>query len=235
MRAILMAAGYGARISRNITCPKSILEIGDTNIIRHSVQLFLEKGIKVAVVVGYKRNSVIKALAGLDVTYYYNPFYKITNSLASLWFAKDFIDPEEDLILGNADLYWEGDLLQELIDNKLPAVMLGDVSKIETGDYFFKLKDGYIEKYGKTLPVVERSCEYVGLGKFSSEYIKQGMVKRLDNMVWKEAYSLWWENVCYDYIEQFPVAVQDVNGVFWSEIDYIEDYEKILAHIEGNK
>lgn len=235
MRVILMAAGYGARISRNINCPKSVLEIEDTNIIRHSVELFLEKNIKVAVVVGYKRKAIFKALKGLDVTFYYNPFFKVTNSLASLWFARDFISLDEDLILGNADLYWEGDLLQKLIDEKYPAVMLGDKTKIETGDYFFKVKSGYIEKYGKNLTLEERSCEYVGLGKFTTEYIKQGLIKRIDDLVWKEGYTMWWENVCYNYIAEYPVKVLDVDGVFWSEIDYIEDYERILKHIEESK
>ena len=106
MKAILMAAGVGSRLSRAVRKPKCVLDVNGTPLVRHTVEMLLEHNISVAVVVGYQREMVYEALKGLDVKYYFNPFYKVTNSMASLWFARDFIDESEDIILGNADVFW---------------------------------------------------------------------------------------------------------------------------------
>lgn len=37
-------------------------------------------------------------------------------------------------------------------------------------------------------------------------------------------------NVVYSMTGQQPVYVEDVSGHFWAEVDYIEDYERILEH-----
>lgn len=46
-------------------------------------------------------------------------------------------------------------------------------------------------------------------------------------------YNLWWENVLYTMTDKHPVYVQNVDGKFWAEVDYIEDYERIKKGIEG--
>jgi len=112
------------------------------------------------VVVGYKREMVIEALEGLDVTFYYNPFYRATNSMASLWFARDFMDANDDLILGNADVFWDQDILDLLTSDEREAVMLSDISRVDVGDYFFRTENERIVAYGKELTREERDCEF---------------------------------------------------------------------------
>lgn len=46
-------------------------------------------------------------------------------------------------------------------------------------------------------------------------------VKRIDQI----------EQVIYNYAVNYPIYSLDVGGHFWGEIDYIEDYERILNHI----
>ena len=89
MKAILLAAGRGTRISRIIKeIPKSTLPVDGTPLIRRSVTMLLDRNIKPIVCVGYCKEKIYEALEGLDVEYYYNPFYDVTNSIASLWFAR---------------------------------------------------------------------------------------------------------------------------------------------------
>ena len=45
-----------------------------------------------------------------------------------------------------------------------------------------------------------------------------------------QQHSVWWENVLYEMTRERDVYVQDVGGRFWAEVDYIEDYERILEH-----
>ena len=90
MRAIILAGGVGSRISREVNKPKSLLDIGDgMPLLRYTVEMLQKKGIEVSIVLGYKREMFYDALAGLNVNFYFNPFYRVTNSIASLWFAKD--------------------------------------------------------------------------------------------------------------------------------------------------
>ena len=41
-------------------------------------------------------------------------------------------------------------------------------------------------------------------------------------------YDLWWENVLYSFVGEEEVRTFDVDGVFWSEIDTIEDYRRVV-------
>ena len=104
MKAFLSAAGVGNRISRMIkNVPKSTLPINDKPLIRITAEMLLGMGMAIVVVVGYQKEKIFEALDGLDVTYYTNPFYKLTYSIASLWFAKDEL--EGDVLIMNADVY----------------------------------------------------------------------------------------------------------------------------------
>lgn len=231
MKAILMAAGMGTRISTKTNEPKSLLDIGNGPLIRHTVTMLLKHNISVCICLGFKGDHIRKALAGLDVTYYENPFYKVTNSIASLWFAKEELRCEEDIILGNADVFWQEDILQILLDSKEDILLLGDQSRCKTGDYFFQCDNGILCSYGKEMPESLRSCEYVGLAKLSSSFL-DSFYAQMIKLVSRGDYHLWWENTVYEMIEERPIRVCDIYPHYWSEIDVIEDYENILSYVK---
>lgn len=231
MKAILMAAGYGGRISQFTNEPKSLLKINDKSIIRHTVEMLLNNNIKVVVITGFKHKLIENELNDLNVKIYYNPFYRVTNSIGSLWFAREELTTDEDIIFGNADVYWEEDILEILLKNNKDTVMLGDKTRRLDGDYFFGCKNDKIEKYGKELLPEERTCEYVGLANVKNSFLKT-FKEQMEKLVDSGEYNLWWENVLYTISDKFPIYVQDVNGKFWSEVDYIEDYERIKETVE---
>jgi NDP-sugar pyrophosphorylase family protein len=40
--------------------------------------------------------------------------------------------------------------------------------------------------------------------------------------------SHWWEDALYSMIpEGVPVYAHDVAGIFWGEVDYVKDYERL--------
>lgn len=233
MRAVLMAAGVGRRISDSVEKPKSTLSVGDTTIIRHTVEMLVDNGIDVAVVVGYRKHDIYKALEGLPVTYFFSPFYKVTNSMASLWFAKKFLKKDEDVLLANADVYWEEDLLNSLLKDEHQISMLVDKSRGAVGDYCFELTDdGYINDYGKELAVDKKHCEYVGVAKVRGEFITT-FKDLLEDAVENEVYDLWWENVLYCNCIEHPIFTIDVGDSFWGEVDVMDDYRRILNYIKN--
>lgn len=232
--AILMAAGCGTRISRNINnnC-KCILDIGGIPLIRYTVQMLLEKEIDVHIVIGYDAERVVEALEGLHVTFHKNYFYSITNSLVSLWFAREAIAGDV-VVLGNADVYWERTLLEKLLGETRNNVMLCDTSRVEIGDYLFRVEDGKVVDSGKGKNCFGANCEYVGLAAIRNEMIPQ-FKKRLEEMILNQNHSFWWEEVLYSMIEEQPIWAEDISGNFWAEIDYIEDYKRILEYRKNGK
>ncbi len=233
MRAVLMAAGVGSRISREVKRPKSLLDIGNGEmLLRYTVKMLQRHGIDVTIVVGYQKELFYDALKDLDVTFVENPFYRVSNSIASLWFARESLDVTMDYLFGNADVFLEEEILDRIMASKEDITMLADYRKIETGDYFFHCEKGLVRKYGKELPVSERTCEYVGFAKVGKNYMPH-FVDVMKEMVDTEQYNTWWETILYSRCDEFPIHTLDVAPYFWSEIDYIEDYERIVDYVKG--
>jgi len=234
MKAIILAGGVGSRISREVNKPKSLLDIGDGKpLLRYTVEMLLKKGIEVSVVLGYKRELFYEALDGLDVNFFFNPFYRVTNSVASLWFAKEAINEEDDYIFMNADVYLEPEILDKMLEFQETIGVLADHRRILEGDYFFHCDEmGLVRKYGKQeIPVEERSCEYVGVAKIRKEYISE-FKRVMEEMVVTEQYTTWWEIIIYSQCYEIDIHTIDVAPYFWSEIDYIEDYERIVDFVK---
>lgn len=233
MKAILLAAGKGTRISRMIEqVPKSTLPINGVPLIRYTITMLSKRNIECCVCVGYEKEKIYEALHGLDVKYYNNPFYNVTNSIASLWFAKDFMD--DDMIIMNADVFISEEILDLVLVQPYDNVLTIDKTRTEIGDYFFQTTDsGSLKKYGKELPLRERSGEYVGLAKLEQSFLPC-FLERLDEMIEELKHDKWWENVLYSMTEERNINTVDVNGAFWSEIDYFDDYERILNHLESS-
>ncbi|MGN1108061.1 MAG: NTP transferase domain-containing protein [Oscillospiraceae bacterium] len=234
MKAILLATGRGTRISRMVEAvPKSTLPIDGVPLIRHTVELFTSTGIECVVGVGYQKEKVYAALEGLNVSFCVNPFFDVTNSIASLWFAKEHFN--DDMIVMNADVYLSSDILKLVLDDPNDVVMAIDKSRVEVGDYFFATTDnGCITAYGKELPLENRTCEYVGVCKMTKSFVP-AFLDRMDSLILDNQHGLWWENVIYSFTNERNIYTVDVDGRFWSEIDYFDDYERILRHIEKER
>lgn len=233
MKAVLLAAGRGTRIARNVEMvPKSTLPVDGVPLIRSSVSLLQSEGLECVVCTGYCEDKIRDALRGLDsITYCYNPFYDITNSLASLWFARNELD--DDLLVLNADVFFSKEILELLIDDKRSPVMAIDYSRTEEGDYFFYTAlDGRIEKYGKGLPLEQRTCEYVGMAKIGRDFLPH-FTRRMEEMICRQQHDAWWENILYSYTDMHEkdIYTVDVGGRFWAEIDYFDDYERIINYV----
>lgn len=229
MKAILLAAGKGTRISKRINnMPKSMLKVGDNPLLWNTVKLFKDNNIDVTIIVGYHHEEVMEALKEFDVKFYYNPFFDVTNSIGSLWFAKEEL--YDDTIIANADVFWTQEILDRIKNCERDVFMLADSSRVLEGDYFFLVEDGCVKKYGKELKVEERNSEYVGISCIKKPYIKK-FADRLEEMIFSQEHNKWWEDVLYSFVGEEDINVLDIEGSFWAEIDYFDDYERILEFV----
>lgn len=232
MKAILLAAGRGTRIARNVgIVPKSTLPINGEPLIHRSVKMLLNEGIECVVCTGFQEQQIKAALSDCPVKYYINPFFDVTNSIASLWMAEEELN--DDLIILNADVFFSKEILEQIIADPRDQVMSIDRSRTAEGDYFFYTSlDGKIEKYGKGLPIEQRSCEYVGIAKITKKFLPK-FKNRLNELIYAQKHDLWWENVLYSFTDKNEESIYtlDVDGKFWAEIDYFDDYERILDYV----
>lgn len=230
MKILILAAGKGTRISRYLSGnPKCTVDIGDKRLIQYTIEMLNKKGIRnIGIVLGYRGNVIKETLKEFNVKYYYNPFYDVTNSIASAWFAKEFLTDFDDTLIMNGDVFLEELLFEMIMNEKESPVMFADGTRKETADYKFFYQNGLLEKYGKELASADTSGEYIGIGRFSKEFMPE-FIATMDKMILSQKHSVWWENIIYDMIKKQNVYVSTIDGKFWAEVDYIEDYERILS------
>lgn len=151
MKALLLAAGRGTRISRYLNGkPKCMVELGNgQKLIEYTVELLKKKGIsEIAMATGYQHHVIENLFMDSDVRFFYNPFYDVTNSIASMWFARDFLC-DDDILIMNADVFAEESVYDQLLSCGKSPVLAFDSSRKEEADYKFYCPNGVIEKYGK--------------------------------------------------------------------------------------
>jgi len=226
MKVIIMAAGVGSRLAEiSNNQPKCLIKAGCETLIHRIIRLCHDRGLNdISIVTGYKSKRIEEEL-GDQVTYIENPFYSVTNSIASLWLARHKL--EGDVLLMNADLFFEPILLDQVLKQTRPVVMLSDSTRIETADYRFSFKDDRIIRYGKDLSYKETDGEYVGIVKIDKSFMPS-FKSRLKKLVTSGQFNDWWEDVLYSFIpEGRPINYHDIAGNFWTEIDYLTDYKRL--------
>ncbi len=234
MKVLIMAAGRGTRISRHIQGkPKCCVEFEGEPLIHRSVRLLTEMKIgEIGIVTGYQSGEVLKAIHNIQVAHFYNPFFDVTNSIASLWFARNFFSTADDMIIMNGDLFIEKGLIDSIVNERILPVFLADSSRIEDADYRFQWEDNRLVKYGKEIPNDETTGEYVGIGKIDKRFILQ-FINKLDEMINAQQSSKWWEDILYSFIGTgTDIYIKDIKGIFWAEVDYIEDFQRIDAYLK---
>lgn len=230
MKALILAAGRGTRISRHIDGkPKCTVALDDdTTLIEYSVDLLTSRGVDdITIALGYRGDVIKDILAGKEVGFCENPFYDVTNSIASLWFAREALGAADRFIIMNGDVFLSGKALDIVLAEKLSPVLFYDVTRRAEADYKFQCEGDRIVKYGKDLSLEETSGEYIGCAVFGGSFLGE-FVKRLDFLIRSQKHSMWWEDVLYSMASERPIIARDIEGAFWGEVDYIEDYERIM-------
>ncbi len=233
MKVLIMAAGVGSRISRHLQGqPKCCVDVDGKPLIRHTFELLKKKNItNIAIVTGYNERYIHQALEGFSYSRYFNPFFRVTNSVSSVWFAKDFLIPDDNIMIMNGDVFMEEKILDILLADERSPMMLSDSTRIEDADYRFNWDGELLKRYGKELINEETTGEYVGIGRINKNYItvfKQNVIDAIS----KEDYNCWWEDIIYRTVDEGQnVYITDVAGVFWAEVDYIEDYDRIKTFV----
>ena len=105
---------------------------GGQCLIEYTIDCFIPTASRISASwLGYEAQVIREVLADKGVSFFYNPFYDVTNSIASAWFAKEFLTGD-DLLIMNGDVYLEEKLLDRILAQGRSPVMFADESRRET-------------------------------------------------------------------------------------------------------
>lgn len=237
MQYIILAAGVGSRLypyTKNM--PKCMVKVSNKEtVVERAIRLInkFDKEASITLVLGYQ-SEAIRKLLGDSVQYIINPFYKVTNSIASLWFAKNLLEKNCDTVVLNADIVFSNGLAKEICSRPLESTIYFDSSIQSHGDYNVQEMDGYMIVMGKELD--KYSGEYVGITKYPSSEVVF-LLHEIEQMVHDDLYDQWYENalVQMSLNDVLKFKTIDVSEYDWSEIDSIDNLMKIREIIKREK
>lgn len=153
MKAVILASGVGTRFSP-VTHhqPKCLIKVNGRSILARILDSLIENGIKdILITTGHLeekiKNFIKENYPKLKVTYVFNPKYKETNYIYSLWLAKDKLK-NTDILLLHGDLIYDSVLLEKTIVFPQSSVLLNKIMELPIKDFKGRVKDGRVTEIG---------------------------------------------------------------------------------------
>ena len=237
MQAIILAAGMGKRLgdlTRNNT--KCMVKVNGVPLIdRALTQLSRLDLSRVILVIGYEgdklRAHVGESYKGLKITYIENPVYDKTNNIYSLSLAKKELQ-EDDTLLIESDLIFEGQLLDKLVNNPYPNLALVDKYETWMDGTMVKLDDdnnivNFVPKKAFRYDEVDSYYKTVNIYKFSRDFLKNSYVPFLEAYTKALGNNEYYEQVLrvITLLDKCDLKALPLEGEKWYEIDDIQDLD----------
>lgn len=158
MKAVILAAGIGSRLSRPFPKSLSVLPYGET-ILGRQLRILRELGVnEIIIVVGFKMTLIMEQFP--EVYYRYNPNYYITNTSKSLLCAIGDLD--DDILWMNGDVVFDKAILKEVLDSRQDNLICVDTKNCGEEEVKYNLgSEGYVSEISKE--VVDAKGEAVGI------------------------------------------------------------------------
>lgn len=232
MKYIILAAGKGTRLHPlTLDKPKCLFNLGKETVIERTLRLIHK----------YDKEDTIVGITGFkceDIGYIFNdtihnPFYDITNSIASLFLADRHLN--QDVCIINADIVFDKNLAQEITKPITESHIYMDTSIGCTGDYNVDTLCGKVVAMSKNL--TNYDGEYAGITKLKSKDA-QLLRNKISDMVHKGQYNTWYEDALVQLIfeDGLDIYYKDICNFTWAEIDTVDDLlsAKEIARDEEN-
>jgi choline kinase len=234
MKGIILAAGKGLRLNGAAgNTPKCLLEIGGVTLIERQIQALKASGIDdLVVVVGFEAERV-RCAAGPEIRFIENTVYDETNSLYSLWLARDLLF--DGFIVMNSDVLFHPQLLSDLINSRYDDALLVAYSNPKLGqlgdeEMKIKVRGGCVVDISKSMDPLDADGENVGIVKFGPSGAK-AVVEHMDALIAKGSRRDWAPRAFRNFANERALHAIDTRGYPWIEIDFPEDYRRAVNDI----
>ena len=229
MSYIILSAGKGVKLQPlTLNYPKSLYKLDDkTTILQRLVRKIrkYDAEAEIVVVVGYMYKQIQRELEDDNVKFVHNPFYSVTSSMGSLWFAKDFLQRENVTII-NGDIVASDKLMEDIVcqHTDYPCVLLDSTHK-DANKYNVQIQEDMVCVMSKNLTEFEGNyASITKLDAVSSRFL----LEQLNQMVNEEMYTLFFEDALVQMIFQknFELYYKDIKDYKWTEVDCVDDLLK---------
>jgi L-glutamine-phosphate cytidylyltransferase len=230
MKAVILAAGVGSRLNE-ITkdIPKTMIQINGRYIFSMLVDALVDAGItSIVFVIGYKkdllRRVIEEELAGraLDVTFVVNDRFQSTNTMYSLWLAREHLDC--DFAYFHGDLVFSRKMLRAFLASPTAnAVLVDQRYPLDWQDAMKVIIHGNELKYmSKAVTVNEMDGTAIGIYKFSQKGARElfGVIGRL---IEKGVVSSWVSEAMNIAAKAVPIEVVVNSDHNWADVDNMTD------------
>ena len=214
--------------NHTIRSHKSLVNIGGKPLIKRVIKQLKEIGIeRICVIVGHQANKIRKHLSD-DCEFIVNKRYAETNSIYSLWLARNWV--KGPFLLLNCDVLAHPHVFQKLVET--PGTALAYDSRSGDREEHMKVRffNGKLKSICKSLSLENNDGENVGILKFDREGASQ-LFRNVKKAI-KETGELTWAPAALKYLAvNYPVKGVDIAGLPWTEIDFPEDLENATATV----
>ncbi len=241
MKVVMLAAGIGARLGFTATKPppKVLLRFGGKSLLQFHIEILRRHGMDELVLgVGYHHQEIERQIAALGARDYvrtvFNEDYEEGN-IVTLWALRDELCCGEPVLLMDADVLYDEELVERLVNSRHQNCLLLDRA-FDPGDEPVKacVRDGEIVEFRKWLSAEFDFCgESVGFFKLSAEVARKIIIQTELYLRQGRRHEPYEEPI-RDVLLTLPrgaFAFEDITGVPWIEIDFAADIERANAEI----
>lgn len=225
MTYIILAAGKGTNLQPlTLRTPKSLYRLHqDTTVLQKMTRNIraYDSNAEIVVVAGFMYSVVVKELEKENAVVVRNPFYTQTGSIASLWFARKYLERDNVTIL-NSDIVAEDKLFEEVISKKTKKPFVLIDSSRKDGKYNVQIEGDSVCVMSKSLS--DYYAQYASVTKLDAVSARF-LAEEIDDMINQEMYDLLYEDALTQMIfsNDFKLYYKDIAGYKWTEIDTAND------------
>jgi choline kinase len=236
LKAVVLAAGQGKRLLPiTETRPKCLVRFAGRSLLEWQIRTLWISGVtEIVVVTGFQAEMVEHEISrirlpGLSIRPVLNPFFNVSDNLASCFIARQEILASERLVLLNGDTLFEPAVLaRALVEAEAPITLTIDrKDRYDADDMKVELDGDRLLHVGKSLDPSTVDGESIGLLVFSREGAARfaGEIDRA--MRQPEGLRSWFLAVIDRLaVGEGIVRVVSIEGLEWGEVDFPADLRR---------
>jgi choline kinase len=226
---LVLAAGRGSRLGNaGHAVPKCLLEIARRPLIEHQLDALAEAGVGPTIVVAGYAADEVRETVGIRAELVVNTRWNTTNSLYSLWMARDRI--EEAVLILNSDVLFCPEVLDRVLAQPGDAVAFDGASGRAREQMKVRADRGRVVDMGKDLAADAVSGENVGIIKLTATTARD-LFEVAERMIRSGETTHWLASAVRELAVDHSIAAVDVAGLPWIEIDFPTDLNRARKEV----
>jgi len=232
MRGVILAAGRGGRL-RDVTGahPKCLARIGVETLLERQLRTLRANGVTTLTVVAGYGLDLVRDICGSRVDICVNAKFATTNSLYSLWLARESL--ADGFVVLNCDVLFHPQLLADLLtaiyDDALLVAARGD-DQYSDEEMKVRIRAGRVAAIAKTIDWPDADGENIGIAKFGRAGAAV-LIEEMERLIAGGARTEWAPAAFDAFCRRRPLYAVESRGFPWIEIDSPEDYWRACASV----